>query len=73
MDVKHMGKQNWYMIVDEMSKVKVSSFHQTKDGMIDPTCTQMSKWKAMWLPVESTTCDNAGENKKLQETINGDK
>ena len=72
-DVKHMVKQNWCMVVDEMPKVKVSSFHQTKYGMIDPTCTRMSKWKAMGLPVESIRRDNAGESKKLEETINGEK
>ena len=70
-DVKHMGKQNWCMVVEEMSKVSVRNFHQTEYGMINPTCTRTSKWKAMGLLVESIRCDNSGENKKLEETING--
>ena len=72
-DVKHMGKHNWCMVVEEISKVKVSIFHYTKDGMIDPTCTRMGKWKAIGLPVESLICENSGENKKLEETINREK
>lgn len=72
-DVKSIGKQNWCMVVDEMSKLKMSSFHSTKDGMIDPTYIQMSKWRAIGLPVTNIRCDNAGENKKLEDTINGEK
>ena len=68
-----MGNQNWCMIVDELSKVKFSSFHKTKDGIIDTTCASLSKWRAMGLPTENLRCDNAGENKMLEKEVNGEK
>ena len=61
------------MIVDDLSKIKFISFHKTNDGMIEPTCTRLSKWRVMSMSVENVRCDNAGENKKLEETVNGEK
>ena len=53
------------MIVDELSKIKFSSFHKTKDRMIDPICTRLSEWREMGLLVENARSDDASENKKL--------
>ena len=34
-----VSKPNWLMVVDEMSGVKISSFHKNKDDIIDMYCT----------------------------------
>jgi hypothetical protein len=39
----------------------------TKDGMIEPTCEQIGKWKNASVKVKFIRCDNAGENKKLTQ------
>ena len=72
-DMKHTRKKNLCMIVDDNSKVKSSSFHDTKDRMIDPTHICLRKWRAMGLPIENVRCDKYGEGKKIEETINGEK
>jgi len=37
-ELKSMGKSNWLIIVDEMSKLKFSSFRLTKGATVEPTC-----------------------------------
>ncbi len=44
-----------------------------KNGMVEPTCRLFEHWKANGMPVNLIRCDNAGENKLLIETANGDK
>jgi len=61
------SKRHWRMMVDERTGMKFSSFYRTKDGMIEPTLEQWNKWKQNGLVVKKVRCNNAGENKKLQE------
>jgi hypothetical protein len=61
------GKPNWRIMVDERTNLKFSDFFGTKDGMIEPTCEQIGKWKNAGLKVKFIRCDNAGENKKLAQ------
>jgi len=72
-ELKSMGKQNWYMIVDEKSNLKFSSFHQTKNEIANYTCIMLNKWKDSGIVTKYCRCDNAGENKTLEKTANGSK
>ena len=60
-------KPNWRIIVDERTQLKFSDFFDTKNGMIEPTCVQLSKWKRSGKIVTHLRLDNAGENVKLKE------
>ena len=71
MDDISITKGNWCLIVDEATGMKFSSFHETKNGMIEPVCEKFSKWSKAGKPVKVVRCDNAGENVKLEETCNG--
>ena len=31
-------RMNWLIMVDEYSGIKISSFHDNNNGMVDPTC-----------------------------------
>ena len=65
-ELKSIGKMNWLIIVDEMSKLKLSSFHLTKGAIVEKTCKLLLKFKNQGHPVEAIRCDNAGENKTLE-------
>ena len=56
---------NWLIMVDEYSGMKISSFHDTKNGMVDPTCEIFENWRQNGRPVKFIWCDNGGENMKL--------
>ena len=60
-------KNNWRIIVDELTGLKFSDFFATKDGMVEPTCVKINLWKEKGLPVNTVRLDNAGENKLLQQ------
>ena len=64
---KGLVNSNWRMLVDEKTQLKFSTFHQSKSGMVEPTCEQFQKWKAAGMPVKQVRCDNAGENKQLEK------
>ena len=70
-ELKTMGKSNWLMIVNELSKLKFSIFHQTKKGMIEPTCVLFNNLKTNGYLTKIIRCDNAEENQSLQKHING--
>jgi hypothetical protein len=38
-------KPMWLMIMDERAKLKLSSFHEKKDGIVEPRCEQFHKWQ----------------------------
>eukprot|EP00957_Ditylum_brightwellii_P182215 13881997-Ditylum_brightwellii.AAC.1 len=38
-------KPQWWIIVDELTGMKWSNFFETKNGMIEPTCTMLNKWQ----------------------------
>ena len=65
-------KSYWRIMVDEATQLKFTAFFNTKDGMINATCVQLSQWKALGFPVQYMRMDNAGENKLLEQTMNGE-
>ena len=43
-DVK-IPRPNWYMMVDELSQIKFSFFHEKKNLIVEPSFSMISKWK----------------------------
>ncbi len=70
-DKTHITDPNWCMLVDEHSQLKFSSFHATKDGQVQPKCEQFNLFKLQGKPVKYLRMDNAGENKALEQAMNG--
>ena len=68
-EVKKVYKSNWRMMVDEMTGLKFTEFFETKNGMVEPTCQQLSRWKDRGIPVKIIRCDNAGENLLLEKRL----
>ena len=64
-------KPNWRIIVEEKTQMKWSQFYRTKNGMVEPTCAMFNRWKQAGKPVKYLRMDNAGENKALEERLNG--
>jgi hypothetical protein len=60
-------KPNWRIMVDERTQLKFSNFFSTKNGMVEPTCEQLHRWKQSGIAVKYMRLDNAGENKLLQQ------
>jgi hypothetical protein len=58
-------RPNWCLLVDEKTGFKSTSFHETKDGMIEPICAKLKNWKTNNREVKTIRMDNAGENKQL--------
>ena len=65
-DGPNVSKPNWRIMVDEKTNLKFSDVFQTKNGMVEPTCEQLNKWKQARRPVKFIRLDNAGENKLLK-------
>jgi hypothetical protein len=65
-DGPNVTKPNWLIIVDQRSALKFTQFCQTKDGMVEPTCQLLNKWKQENMPVKHVRLDNAGENELLK-------
>jgi hypothetical protein len=63
----NVSKTNWRIMVDERTQLKFSDFYEKKNGMIEPTCVRLNRWKQHGLGVKYIRLDNAGENLKLQE------
>jgi len=61
------AKKNWRIMVDERTNMKFTKFFTTKNGMIEPTLAQLERWRQAGIKVKYIRCDNAGENKKLEE------
>ena len=59
-------RMNWLIIVDEFRGMKISSFHDTNNGIVEPTCDRFENWRQNGRPVEFIRCDNGGENVKLE-------
>jgi hypothetical protein len=62
--------QHWRMIVDELTKKKVSHFYETKDGMDEPTCEIFCRWTKAGKGGQCIRMDNGGENKLLVKRMN---
>ena len=45
-------RPNWTIMVDEKTNYKSSSFHATKDGMVEPICEKMKNWKEHGMEVQ---------------------
>lgn len=56
----------WRIMVDETTQLKTSDFFTSKDGMVEPTCETLDKWRQEGKPVKYIRCDNGGENIKLK-------
>ena len=61
------------MIVDEATGFKTSTFHETKSGMVTPTCELLQKWKQQGKEVKIIRMDGGGKNKKLVKELNSNK
>lgn len=59
-------RPNWLIMVDEKTQLKFTSFHETKNGMVEPTCVQLDQWRQNGKEVKHIRLDNAGENKLLK-------
>jgi hypothetical protein len=62
-----MTKNNWRIMADESTNLKISHFYTKKDGMCEPTCELIKKLKDMKIEIKILRMDNAGENKLLQQ------
>jgi hypothetical protein len=60
-------KPNWRIMVDQRTGLKFSNFFDTKNGMVEPTCEQLYRWKQNGINVDYIRLDNAGENKLLKQ------
>jgi hypothetical protein len=60
-------KNNWRIMVDESTNLKISHFYAKKDGMVEPTCELIKKLKNMEIEIKILRMDNAGENKLMQQ------
>ena len=60
-------RKNWEVIVDEATGKKWSSFHDSKNGMVEPTCELFNILKSKGIPVKTVRLDPAGENHKLEK------
>jgi hypothetical protein len=60
-------KPNWRITVDESTNMKITHFFKTKNGMCEPTCELIKKWKDMKIEFKCLRIDNAGEKKSLQQ------
>ena len=39
-----MAKPNWRLLVDVYSDTPFSTFHESKDKMVEPTCEQLNRF-----------------------------
>ena len=58
-----LTKNNWRIIVEKFSGMKLSDIFDTKNGRIEPICDRFEKWKQNCHPVKFDGCDNAGKKK----------
>ena len=65
-------KKNWMIVADKFSGMKLSNFYDTKNGIIEPTCEQLEKWKQNGHRLKCVRWDNAGENTKLEKMANSE-
>ena len=49
--------------------IQLEEIYETKNVVVDPTCKLFHLWKGAGKPVKVIRCDNAGENKVLQERL----
>ena len=77
LSVKHkknmpkVTKGQWRFMIDEKTRLKFSSFHETKDKMVEHACQQFNKWCENGHKVTFLRCDNAGETRFAQKATIG--
>ena len=49
---------------------KCSDFYEIKNRMVDPTCEYLHRWKLGSNEVSKFRCNDAEENKKIDEMLN---
>ena len=59
-------RMDWFIMVDEYSGMKISSFHDTKNGIVEPTWEIFENWRQNVHPVKFIQCDNGGENVNIE-------
>jgi Integrase core domain. len=62
--------QVWLIKVDEATQMKFSTFHSSKNAIVESSCEQFKLWKQQGRAVKIIRCDNAGENKLLEQRAN---
>jgi hypothetical protein len=60
-------KPNWRIMLDESTNNKITHFFKTTNGMFEPTCELIKKWKDMKIEVKFLRMNNYGEKKLLQQ------
>ena len=68
-EIKFIGKSNWLMIVDELTGLKFSTFHVTKNKTVEPTCVKLQKLKYEGFQLKHFRCDNVGVNRSLENVL----
>ena len=68
--ISRVYKSHLQIIVVEAMQLKFVHFFKTKDGMVEPTCELLSRWKKSGRRVDIMQLDNAGENVLLQNRAN---
>ena len=63
-------RMNWLFVVDKYSDMKISSFHDTNNGIVEPTCDRFENWRQNGRPVKFIRCYNGVENVKLESRSN---
>ena len=66
------GRKFWLLLVDEFTKFKKSIFLKQKSETKDAVMKYLGFLKARGVRIETIRCDNAWENKKLEEALNKD-
>ena len=69
-DDPNIPKKNMCMKVIEKTGLKLAHFYDTKNGMIEPTCELLKRFEQQGMKIDVIRCDNAGENKSLQNRTN---
>jgi hypothetical protein len=54
-------------MVDESTNMKITLFFKANNGMCEPACELVKKWKGMKIEEKCLIMNNAGENKFLQQ------
>lgn len=68
-EIKSNPKPFWRLAVDEKSGMPFSAFYTTKRGMVEPMCELLHQWCESGKDTNVIRCDNAGENKLLEERL----
>eukprot|EP00957_Ditylum_brightwellii_P037301 2823557-Ditylum_brightwellii.AAC.1 len=60
-------KPQLLLMVEEHTGMKWTALFQNKNGMVDPTCVKLNKWKQGGKTVKYIRLDNADTNKELEK------